>query len=434
MKMLFSPVGTADPMTKLGDGPLVHIVRHEHPDYVMLYLSPKMAKYQELDQRFTRGIKDVCCQEGIEEPEIECEVSEYDEVHRFDVYIERFEKHLGDLIDASEDDEVIVNVSSGTPGMQEALVAIASFGKYQVRLLQVTTPRRDTNKGADRENHDDFDYDALWGMNPDNDDAAESRIVYVETPNFSKRLVRERVISLVGKYEYAAAAELLKDGGDLLQPAAKFIRAAAERIKLNTKVAKDAFKGCAVDGMSLECRPTEVSATLAEYLAVLEVRLKQGQYADFVRGLTPAITETMLSVLDPYLPRDAYLADDSPYGKGYYLDPAKIKADDILKKVLHKVKFDNDSDRPFLTNRHLAGLIEEKVPNSDADRQTILKINGFEKRARNKVAHQIVKVTAADLNKMGKMKPAEVLKGLFELNDIEPGLYDRINTLILERL
>ena len=45
MRTLFSMIGTADPITQLGDGPMLHIVRHCVPDKVVLFLSPKMARH-----------------------------------------------------------------------------------------------------------------------------------------------------------------------------------------------------------------------------------------------------------------------------------------------------------------------------------------------------------------------------------------------------
>ncbi len=33
--ILFSPIGTADPITALGDGPMLHIVRHYRPIVVV---------------------------------------------------------------------------------------------------------------------------------------------------------------------------------------------------------------------------------------------------------------------------------------------------------------------------------------------------------------------------------------------------------------
>ena len=56
MVTLFSPVGTADPVTQLGDGPLLHIIRHRRPDRVVLFLSPAMTQFQRQDERYTRAI------------------------------------------------------------------------------------------------------------------------------------------------------------------------------------------------------------------------------------------------------------------------------------------------------------------------------------------------------------------------------------------
>lgn len=80
-------------------------------------------------------------------PEICLKESELEEVYRFDRYIEEFEPILKQL---SGEDSVLVNVSSGTAGMAQALVALGSFGRLNLELLQVLTPKRGINSRNDR--------------------------------------------------------------------------------------------------------------------------------------------------------------------------------------------------------------------------------------------------------------------------------------------
>lgn len=49
--ILFSPIGTADPITALGDGPMLHIVRHYRPIVVVLFLSAEIAAFENADRR-----------------------------------------------------------------------------------------------------------------------------------------------------------------------------------------------------------------------------------------------------------------------------------------------------------------------------------------------------------------------------------------------
>ena len=53
MKVLFSPVGTTDPIRKHRDGSMLHICRYYQPDKVYLYLSKEMQEYEKKDHRFT---------------------------------------------------------------------------------------------------------------------------------------------------------------------------------------------------------------------------------------------------------------------------------------------------------------------------------------------------------------------------------------------
>lgn len=183
MTTLFSPVGTADPITQLGDGPLLHIVRHRHPEKVVLFLSPAMLSFQEKDGRYTKAISLLAESIGIAVPEVELIRSDFEEVYRFDRYIELFEPILKRL---SAEDSVLVNVSSGTSGMAQALVALGSFGRLRVELLQVLTPKRGINARDDRENPNSYDLDLLWEFDQEIESESECRIRSVSTPQFQR--------------------------------------------------------------------------------------------------------------------------------------------------------------------------------------------------------------------------------------------------------
>ncbi|MDU5613224.1 MAG: hypothetical protein E6043_05070, partial [Slackia sp.] len=168
MTTLFSPIGTADPITQLGDGPMLHIVRMRRPDKVVLFLSPTMMKHQDDDQRYTRSIELLCDATGQEHPKVELVVSPYNQVHRFDHYIVEFEERLKRLPKSEMNVGILVNVSSGSPAMEQALVALGAFGQLNLELIQVPTPRKGENDKNDRENPDAYDLDVLWALNPDN--------------------------------------------------------------------------------------------------------------------------------------------------------------------------------------------------------------------------------------------------------------------------
>ena len=43
--VLFSPIGTSDPIRSQSDGPMLHIVRHLKPEAVWLFLTKEMVEY-----------------------------------------------------------------------------------------------------------------------------------------------------------------------------------------------------------------------------------------------------------------------------------------------------------------------------------------------------------------------------------------------------
>lgn len=410
MTVLFSPIGTADPITQLGDGPMLHIVRRCRPDKVVLFLSPEMAKYQDSDGRYTRAIELLCDRTGQQLPEVVERRSPNSKVHLFDGYIKEFREVLEQIIREGQDEQILVNVSSGTPAMEEALVAIGALGEFDLELLQVTTPRRGPNKKADRENPDEYELDILWGLNPDNEVDAIDRVRTVELPNLKDRLLRKNIAVLVKDYDYPASSILARqlDKSD------------------NSRGIRRRIDGL-IKRMNLEPMGGD---QLVEYLNVMEVRLRQRNWADFCRSLSPAFREAMKRQLQPYLPEDRYLStnDDN------VLDEEKIRADRRLEKAL--AKYIKGDRAHYLTDAALSDLVMEYCPNDD-NRKKMRKLREFEKDCRNVLAHEITAVDKKKLERDGGMTLSKVMQYLYELNEVEKiqrGWYDQQNELLLKQL
>lgn len=405
MTTLFSPVGTADPITQLGDGPMIHIIRMYKPDEIYLFLSPLMGRLQDGDRRYTRAIELLCERTGQLFPDVNLIRSDGD-VHRFDLYIAEFDRILKKLTKKYGGEPLLVNVSSGTPQMEQALVAHGAFGKYDLRLLQVPTPRGDTSEKEDREKLQDYDLDALWELNPDNEGDIRNRVEEVSLPRFKDELLRDNVRTLVRCYDYTAASELAKQSDSMSPDLKNCIQGLVDRVNL---------------------RSASRHEPIAEYLYVMEVRLKQGNWADFCRMLTPALTYTIERVLEPYLSKDKYL-DGNDFSR---LDSIKIGRDGKLNRVLGR--FIGGNEPHYVTNSSLAALVGEFCSDDKAKRQ-LLDLRKFEKDARNDLAHRIVAINKEQLEKKGGMRLEDVMSQLFELNGVEPGLYEKKNEELIRQL
>lgn len=428
MSVLFSPIGTVDPLTQLGDGPMLHIIRHYRPERVVLFLSPEMAEYQEQDQRYTKAIELLSaeCHEG-DVPTIELVKSNTTDVYKFDVYISEFEQKLNEIGKENGGDTILVNASSGTPAMEEALVALGAFGRLNLTPLQVPTPRKGSNKKEDRENPRDYDLDLLWACNPDNEEGRPCRILEVKTPNFSDRLLLENIRSLTSRYNYVAAASLAKQTRTISSDARKMIEATVDRLNLNGQ------KSAQVFARSDMAYSASTAGMVAEYVSILEVMLEQERWADFMRALTPAITETMLRYLRPVLPDHRYLQRPSKPGN-YKYDAECIRKDATLCRII-PLGNDGRPKNPYLNNTILDKLIDEYCQDGVLINK-LHRLYEFEHAPenRNKIAHTIVRINKKDIECNGGMTMEEVMQSLLELNEVRPGLYKRINEAICKLL
>ncbi len=421
MTTLFSPVGTADPITQLGDGPLLHIIRHRKPDKVVLFLSPAMAAFQRQDERYTRAIELLVEAGCAPMPEVRLIESDFEEVYRFDRYIEEFEPVLKEL---ARKGEVLVNVSSGTAGMAQALVALGSFGRLNLELLQVLTPARGINKRNDRENPNEYELDCLWELDQDNEPGAECRIVSVATPNFSERLLRENVITLVKGYEYEAAYKLACQMATASDAAKQMIEAAACRLNLDGGLPAKVFGGTDVS--------YKANDLLLEYLYVMEVRLAQGHWADFVRSMTPALTELMRRKLNEYLPEEKY-STQSRDKVSYIFNADAVRTDERLSRTLSwcQKRYEEEG---YLESGHYSCLLREYCEDQPV-KNTILQLRNAEKNCRNSLAHTLKASSKAALERSCSMKLEDIMSTLFELHgSAKPGLYNRINQRIIDSM
>ncbi|MDR2714354.1 MAG: hypothetical protein LBB42_02350 [Coriobacteriales bacterium] len=418
MTVLFSPIGTADPLSQLGDGPMLHIVRHHQPEKVVLFLSPAMAEIHHQDGRYTKAIELLAESAGQKAPCVEPHFSEHSDVHVYDHYIEEFEAILEKIESSNKGAQVLANTSSGTPAMQQALVALDAFGRHNLKALQVATPRKGPNERYDREESNDFDLDTLWELNSDNFSDAESRILEVSSPNFSDRLLKDNILELIENYNYAAASKLAFQVKSMSHKTKELIEGAEERLNLDGSCCPKAFGG------------TEVayapSKKLFEYLNMLEVRLQQEQWADFTRALTPAITETMLALLRPVLPEEKFLK--SGVAERLF-DTEKINADEKLRTVLGEK---DPTKKNYLNSSELLKLIREFSKQKEIEKCE--KLRGFEKGARNYLAHEIKRANKKAIEKMGGYSIEDIFKILVDLNKETLGLYQRINRMIVESL
>jgi hypothetical protein len=320
-----------------------------------------------------------------------------------------------------------VNVTSGTQGWQQALVALGSFGRLNLKLLQVITPRKDINERQDREKPSEYDPAGMWELNEllreEEPESRESRIIEVTTPNFTERLLRENVITLLKDYEYEAAYELASQSSDITFNVKQMIRAASDRLNLVGGLPAKVFARTAV-----AYRPDDL---LGEYLSVMQVRFEQCHWADFVRMLTPALTQFCKDVLRRNgVPEQAYLCYDKR-AEMYKFDWYAIDQDKHLSYV-----FDTGGrNRPFAPTNLFMVKAATIACADESINDKIMSLRRVEEKCRHKLAHELRASDRATLERLGGLKLDTMLAYLFELHgNMRPHLYADISRSIIDLL
>lgn len=444
MKILFSPVGGTDPISEDNgkDGSLLHICRYYQPDKVVLYLSNEMLRKEEKDQRYTKSIGLIADLLG---KEIEYEIIRRPKLvkaHEYDFFYEDFRKCIHKL--AAElkdpDDTLLINTSSGTPAMKSALIVMQTIVEIKSIAIQVETP---THKMNDHNHADDYDLDDYWKKNPDNTNN-ENRCREISCPNLSVMRDEQIIKKLVNEYYYAPALlmaqSLPMSDTDRYY---KLLEMAKERYDLNWKRAQEIERELGqtffFPGKDQKDRYlTDAERDIVEYILLLDIKVKRGDYADFLRAITPvlfALYKIILSDacsvnLDDYILLDA---------KGLQRwNKEKVKETEI-GKILSKT-FEGHFNYGPVYSSHLVPLIEA-LSQDKALTKITNNLYDVEQHVRNPVAHELVRMTDVDVQRRSGRNSAGIMNLIRKLitytsicGKVDWKVYDKMNKEIIKAI
>lgn len=300
-KILFSPVGGTDPMseTNFHDGALLHISRHYKPDVIYLYMSKDILQRQDKDDRYRYCLQKLGEKLGHVFEIFVIERRELTQVQLFDPIYSDFEAILDEItgkMDAT--DELLLNISSGTPAMKSALLVLATMTDIPCQCIQVNTPTKAMNQ---QEHSEVYEPAERWELNPDNykykpGDENYNR-THPEKLISLKRLKYEEVIKeYVSHYNYHAALVLAhKMKAEYTVPYVDKLTLADARQQLDFSAVDILIKAqdAAIYG---PIRRTE-SRRVYEYMLALQAKVARAEYADFLRGLSPIFTDLFEGIL-----------------------------------------------------------------------------------------------------------------------------------------
>ena len=399
MKILISAVGTTDPISNNHDAALLHIARNYRPDKIVLVYSQEMMVKQDLINKVLLSI------EGYNPIiEIDSTILNNDEVFLFDKMYEV----MGLIVQkyTNDDDEIILNLSSGTPQIISALFALNRINDYNTQAIQVATPK----KGANREYKSltDTEIDALIVENQDNNVDFVDRSIKDKSEKFTQALVKRHLRSLIASFDYQAAEAIInrKEYNKLLsKKRIAYIREKLNdfsRVFKNQSILSDILSFPLDDSQKKALNYYLMIDVLKEREHIADVLIKAKSLAEFVIEETIKKDHEGLIVFDGNLPK---LNPDFP-------DCEPI-LDDIDKKMKKSRGIEDTEERIFSvqsTLNLLSYLNILEFYEYDSQLQTaingILSLNG----ERNKVAHGLSEIDTRLLSRKKLKQLSENLR------------------------
>ena len=296
MKVLFSAIGSTDPISNCADGGVLHICRVYRPDKVYLYLSKEMCQYHDKDDRYCRAVH-LLGEDLGHTFEVEAIRDEsMERVQVFDAFINSFERLVGEIQRKDQPEEFLLNVSSGTPAMKCSLQIISMLWK-NVQAIQVSTPAKSSNKM--HENKDTYQLEEQWECNLDREEGFENRCSVSDAKYLLDRIRKENIHKHLLAYDYEAAklmAETLYQA-----PSQEFwgcLEIAIARNRLDLRFVNGNRKKYGIDRWFPIVQEREMKEF--EYLLAMQAKLWKKQYIDFIRDVTPVFYSLSERVLKRY--------------------------------------------------------------------------------------------------------------------------------------
>ncbi len=428
-RILFSPVGGTDPIssTNMHDGSLLHICRHYRPDVIYLYLSGEILENEKKDDRYMYCLHRLDAAQGRAPEYVRIERPELKNVQEFDFFYREFRTIMKSIEEAMEpEDELLLNVSSGTPAMKSGLLVLKTIGEFPCRAIQVLTPDLKMNN----HDHRSYDVETLWEMNGELEAEGANRCREVSCPTLSVIKQENAIKELVHRYDYSGALALAQ----MLPPEdtagyIDLLQMASRRILLDASGVDKILLGDS--RYTLPVRNGS-ERKYFEYAQVMQIRVLREEYADFIRSLTP-----MLSVIF----------------QGILKAKTSIRLEDYCRQTRERMKWDSyklagtEVERVLLSkgdgrlsdiyNSQLSELISYFCKDPDVV-DVSAALRSVEQGIRNRAAHEVISITDEGVKKItgytSKQIMSYVRRGLdyagFRFKGASWESYDEMNRVI----
>ena len=399
-------------------------------------MSHEMMEFHRKDNRYLYCIENLA---RLQDRRIECKIIERADlknVQEFDYFYNDFQKCISGIKqEMDEDDILLINISSGTPAMKSGLLVLVTLGEFDCKTIQVVTPMRKLNEHT----HTGYDVETLWELNEDNEDNCENRCREVTCPSLSEIKQKEIIKRLVREYDYSAAytaAKALSSGAS--SGLVEILEVAYKRVQLDYRNVDTVIKKYEMKGFPIRSGD---SRKYYEYVLSLDVKRKRGDYADFIRGITPIIFDLFVMILEHECNIKIGEFTRTNGNRGLKWDSRKIintKIESALNSNFNN-NFDFGKD---VYSSQLIHLINEFAKENIKLVETASALREIEEKIRNIAAHQIISITDETIKLLTGYTALDVIKLLhrafnytgINIKEENWKAYEIMNDFIIEKI
>lgn len=413
MTTLLSCVGDSDPIRNRHDGPLLHLARCLRPEKIVLIQSEHSREKKE------DVIKALTSIDGYIP-----EIREFEEViSNNDVFV--FDKMFKLISDVTQkvvaNDDVILNLTSGTPQMISAMFSVNRINDLNVQAFQVATPVNGSNEHVEHDN--EIEIAQLIDENLDNTKNFKCRIIEDKSEKFQATLLKKTLRDLIKSYDYEPVYDFLIKNKIVSQSKKKHILNILEDINNAIKYQKLISQVAETDYSEDE------KALLNAYL-IIELQARRGLVAEVLiraKNLAEFVSEMYLKQNHPGVitANEEDDKDTKPY--------LNVKDNPALLILLNK-----DSKKEFKKSDYLSLPAYTKIIASfDTQGKVADSLKEIDKVnfIRNKVAHGFKSIDQKQF-KLSKVVNAseELTIQVLNLDEKWQRFYDRTNQDLLNDL
>jgi len=395
-QVLFSCLGTTDPVRGEHDGPMLHILRHYRPESVFLVLTPEIREFDRKDARFEKTRDWIAAHWGGYCPEFRFHDIDVRDAHDMDALDRPLHDAMAELSAAHPDAEILVNVTSGTPQMQVILSQMAMDMRYRARGVQVNNFERRAGT-SQRTNHREYDVELELECNEDETPDAENRCVEPKLYAMSREYSRRQIGLLLDARDFEAVDKLK---GRLPEELGIFASHLAERSRLHDAEAKrlaGALKGLPFALYPYKTGSRGAYGSVVEYYLLMKNRAQTGNFTEFVLHLEPLTLTLQQAALDKLLQAAGHGTAEflSVAGKRTMFSPDRLRAayPELYGHYERNVREVKEAE----ISTYLLDILLGFFPALPDTAKNLFGHYGELKDLRNRLAHSLYAVTGADI-------------------------------------